>query len=280
MLSIFSFSSIHAEITWNLSSSGILTISGTDMPDFDDSDYAPWYSQRDKIKKVVIENGVTNIGNYAFIDCSITTVTIPNSVTSIGEKAFLCCSGLTSITISNSVKSIGEKVFKECESLSSITIPNSVTSIGDEAFSGCSGLISITIGNSVTSIGESAFEGCFRLNSITIPESVTSIGQHAFYRCYALTSITIPNSVMSLGYSAFDGTEWYGNQPDGLVYSGHFLYKYKGTMPANTKIYVKEGTLGIADGAFVDCIGLTSITIPNSVKSIGNSAFIIVFRDP
>lgn len=185
MLSIFSLGSIHADITWNLSSDGTLTISGTDMPNYDAtpvmiagwdvSEYAymygsecvPWYSQRDKIKKVVIENGVTNIGNYAFYDCSLTSITIPESVTSIGVYAFWCCSGLTSINIPNSVTTLRAGTFACCDSLTSITIPNSVTSIEGVClygvcgcFFGCSSLTSITIPNSVTSIGSSAFSGC------------------------------------------------------------------------------------------------------------------------
>ena len=141
---MLSFVSIHAEITWTLSDDGTLTIKGTDMPDYNgNNNYAPWYSQGNEIKKVVIEKGVTNIGNKAFSDClCLTSITIPNSVTSIGENAFFGCLGLTSITIPNSVTSIGDKAFGFCFGLTSVTIPNSVTSIGYDAFSGCSGLTS------------------------------------------------------------------------------------------------------------------------------------------
>ena len=114
LLSIFSFTTIHAEITWTLSDDGTLTISGTDMPDYSYSN-APWNSQRGKIKKVVIEEGVTNIGGGVFRECTgLTSVTIPNSVTSIGSSAFSGCSGLTSVTIPNSVTSIGSSAFTGC----------------------------------------------------------------------------------------------------------------------------------------------------------------------
>ena len=226
------------------------------------------------LTSVTIPNSVTSIESSAFSGCSgLTSLSIPNSVTSIVERAFQNCSGLTSLTIPNSVTWIEESAFSGCSGLTSLTIPNSVTGIGWSAFSGCSGLTSVTIPNSVTSIGYSAFSGCSGLTSLTIPNSVTSIGKLAFYDCSALTSITIPNSVTSIGWAAFGGTKWSDNQPDGVVYAGKVLYAYKGTMPSNTKINIKEGTTGITGNAFRDCSGLTSVTIPNSVTSIGTYAF-------
>ncbi len=226
------------------------------------------------LTSVTIPNRVTSIGGGAFYGCSgLTSVTIPNSVTCIGDHAFYGCSGLTSITIPNRVTSIGGGAFYGCSGLTSITIPNSVTIIGAYAFYGCSGLTSVTIPNSVTCIGDYTFAECNRLTSITIPNSVIFIDDAAFLNCSSLTSITIPESVISIGYMAFSETKWYKNQPDGLIYAGSVLYKYKGTMPENTKIEVKEGTKGITGYAFCDCSGLISITIPNSVTSIGNKAF-------
>ncbi|MDR0790079.1 MAG: leucine-rich repeat protein [Bacteroidales bacterium] len=148
-----------------------------------------------------------------------------------------------------------------------------VTSIGNWAFIECSGLTSVTIPNSVTSIGGFAFVDCTGLTSVTIPNSVTLIGNSVFYNCSGLTSVAIGNSVTSIGGSAFSGTPWYNNKPDGLVYINNVLYKYKGTMPANTAINIQEGTVSISPEAFEYCSGLTSVTIPNSVTEIGREAF-------
>ena len=132
----------------------------------------------------------------------------------------------------------------------------------------------VVISEGVTSIEDRAFYNYFHLTSITIPNSVTSIGRMAFYNCGSLGSITISNSVTSIEDRAFYGTAWYENQPDGIIYISNVLYSYKGTMPENTSIQVKEGTASISDEAFVGCNGLSSISIPNSVKSIGRYAFV------
>ena len=266
---MIAFNAIHAEITWTLSDDGTLTISGTDMPDYQgyydyDLDgyysYAPWTSQREEIKKIVIEDGVTSIGVGAFASCScLTSITIPNSVTSIGDAAFMVCSGLTSITIPNSVTSIGWQAFVGCSNLTFITIPNSVTSIGDGAFNGCSGLTSITIPNSVTSIGSTAFLGCSGLTSITIPNSVTSIGNGAFNGCSGLISIIVEE-----GNSKYDSR----NNCNAIIEteSNTLIRGCKNTVIPNS-------VTSIGPSAFSGCSSLTSITIPNSVTSIESSAF-------
>lgn len=140
-----------------------------------------------------------------------------------------------------------------------VTIPSTVTYNNDTY--------------NVTSIGFCAFADCSDLTSVTIPEGVTRIVDQAFWDCPNLASINVPSSVTSIGYMAFSNTAWYGSQPNGIIYAGKVLYEYKGTMPENTIIEVKEGTTGIAGGAFWGCSGLRYITIPNSVTNIGDCAF-------
>ncbi len=267
-------------------STGTLTISGTgDMESYASFSKTPWSAYSSSIKKVVINNGVTSIGSSAFSCCyELTSVTIPNSVTSIGEQAFRGCTGLTSVTIPNSVTSIGEQAFYKCTGLTSITIPNSVTSIGKNAFWNCTGLTSVTIPNSVETIRDAAFYGCSGLTSVTIPNSVTSIGERAFRDCSGLTSVTIPNSVTSIGNAAFfdcKGLTSINVAEDNLYYAsidGVLYNKDKNTLimcPGGKtgSITIPNSVTSIGIYAFYNCTGLTSVTIPNSVTSIGTYAF-------
>ncbi|MBQ2520038.1 MAG: leucine-rich repeat protein [Paludibacteraceae bacterium] len=269
---VASFGMMHAEIysgtcgddlTWSLNTEdSTLTIEGYGAMNDYDGQYSatgnipPWYGDMvtsdhaKNIKSVILPNGLTNLGDYAFADCiNLGSITIPSSVTSIGDRAFNDCSGLTFVTIPNSIMSIGKGAFEHCTGLSSIEIPNSITSIEENVFLGCTGLTSVTIPNSVTSIGGFAFYGCAGLTSIEIPNSVTSIGSSTFSYCSSLTSIVIPSSVTSIGDGAF-------SRCTGLSY-----------------IEIPNSITGIENSTFSYCTGLTSITIPNSIISIGNAAF-------
>ena len=203
---------------------------------------------------------------------SIRNVLLGNSVTSIGGFAFNGCTGLTSVDIPSSVINIGSSAFRNCSGLASVSIPNSVTSIGNEAFDGCIGLTSITIPNSVTIIGNNAFSSCTGLTSIAIPNSVTRIGSGAFEGCTKLTSITIPESVTNIGSGAFRNTAWLEDKPNGVVYAGKVAYSFKGELPNDKSIVLEDGTISIAEEAFSG-LGITSLTLPNSVSIIDKRAF-------
>ena len=228
---------------------------------------------------------VTSIGDSAFRGCSrLTSITFTNSVTNIGNFAFAGCSNLIGITIPDSVTNIGNMAFEDCSSLTIISIPNSVISIGGRAFYNCSSLTSVAIPNSVTTIGNGAFYNCSSLTSVTIPDSVTSIGESAFGGCSNLTSMTIPFVGKSksanegydqvfgyiFGYAMVSGN----GQPTGSIFqydSDEFSYYY--FIPSSLRTVIITGG-NISYHAFYNCSNLTSVTIPDSVKSIGEDAFV------
>ena len=239
---------------------GVLTISGSGtMKNFSNSN-SPIRSILGSVKELIIEDGVQNIGDYAFGDNytygrkSLTGLTngsivIPNSVTSIGKYAFYYGYSITSIEIPNSVTSIGDYAFYECSKLSSAKLSSSLGSIGAYTFYNCTTLPSIQIPDSVTAIGNDAFNGCAKLTSVEMPSSLTSIGANAFYNCKVLSSIEIPDGVTSIGDKAF--------------YNCYKLASIE--MP---------GVTSIGNSAFYYCEGLTSITIGENCTNIGDNAFI------
>ena len=245
------------------------------------------------LTNITISNSLTYIGSGAFSNCTgLTSITLPDSVKSVSYDAFYGCSGLTSITVEEgnttyhaagnclieteskalvlgcnnsvipadgSVTIIDFAAFRGCAGLTSVVIPDSVTSIGRYAFSYCSGLTSITIPNSVTSIDLAAFSGCIGLTSITIPDRVYSIGDNAFSGCSGLTSITVE-----------DGNTNYHAVGNCLIETDSktlILGCKNSTIPTDGRVLI------IGGNAFDGCVGLTSITIPNSVEQIDSYAF-------
>ncbi|MDR2809599.1 MAG: Ig-like domain-containing protein [Tannerellaceae bacterium] len=208
-----------ASLTWRLSN-GTLTISGNGpMPHYSSSNRAPWSSHYSNIVNVVIENGVTNIGNYAFCDyyssyyyyTNLKSVTISNTVTKIGEYAFRG-SGLESVTIPNSVTSIEGYAFYGCK-FTTLVIPDNVTTIGDYAFSSCSSLYNLTIGASVGTIGNYAFRNCYSLTSVSVknPTPPDLYYDCSYYDYYSFSGIpidvatlTVPNGSKAAYQSSVD----------------------------------------------------------------------------
>ena len=236
----------------------------------------------------------TTIGDYIFDRCSgLTSVKIIDSVTNIGEGSFYSCSGLTSIKMPSNVTSIGDSAFQNCISLTSVTIPSSVTTISKSTFYGCKSLESVTIPYGVTTIGNGAFQNCISLTSVTIPSSVTTIENQAFYGCKSLESVTIPSSVTSIGSSnnsfsgcyfdsdklinnsSVSGYPWGANicdviQEDGLCISGTTAVNCRKNA---TNVTIPDSVTSIKNNAFLYCTSLSSVTIGNGVTNIAGSTF-------
>lgn len=234
-------------LSWVLTDEGILTISGnSDMYGFtDENDDSVWRRFRQDIKRIVIEDGVTGIGDFAFSNCTnVVSVSLPSTLTRIGKLAFLSCEKLTDLSIPDSVTSIGMGAFHSCEALEYVDIPDGVTSIESETFYFCFALTNIQIPDSVRQIGRSAFYRCTGLTEITIPDNVYAIGNSAFQECSALQSIHLPSRLDRLGDFAFYECSNLDNvEIPGEVYS-------------------------IGQSAFAKCSSLHSLVIPKSVSRI------------
>ncbi|MBP3569394.1 MAG: leucine-rich repeat protein, partial [Lachnospiraceae bacterium] len=261
-----------SNITWTLYSDGTLTISGSGaMCDYETDFFeAPWNEHKNDITTVIIEEGVTTIGRYAFMDCrALIQITIPQSVTTIGKGAFYYCDGLTSVTLPNSISTIQEQTFYSCSSLISLTIPSGVTTIEPYAFTECYDLNSITIPEGVTTIGEMAFCDCTSLETIVIPSSVTTIGVNAFNR--------VPGVSPEDGFLIINGIliEYTGDAEDVEIPSGVTSINDYAFLNNNFIVTVKipSGVTTLGNSAFSNCDSLKEITIPNGMKTIGSYAF-------
>ena len=303
-------------VNWIMTLDGTLTISGkgcvsdyTAVYDKNTSEFvtdAPWQAAKWYIKAVVIENGVTGIGEHAFYACRVLErVTIPDTVTSIGDYAFCFCQELTGVTIPNSVTSLGSYIFNGCDNLAAVTISANVTNIRDCAFRYCYALTTLTIPEGVTTIEWEAFSGCSSLTSVTIPASVTSIGNSAFYGCDALTDVYYggygldwlamgSHGDISKSTTVHFKEDMYGKGMCGL--NVNWVMTADGTLTISGKgrisnydysnrapwyacrqyiksVVIKSGVTGIGNCAFYYCDALTGVTIPNTVTAIGDEAF-------
>ena len=304
-------SGVESSVTWSIKN-GTLTISGTgDMEDYGYNG-APWADEQESIKQVVIEDGVTSIGEWAFGYCrDLAKITLPKTMTGIGDNAFNECNSLTSITIPDGVTSLGEGVFANCASLKTVTIPASVSHIELGwlgAFSGCESLTafnvnaenkalssdngvllngdktevlaypqgksgSYTVPNGVKTIKERAFYMCNNLVSVTLPASVESIEKEAFSTCQnSLTTVKMTNGLTSIGENAFYNCPKLESADIPSTVTNIGSGAFS-NCPALTEAVIPNGVTRIESGTFSSSSGLKSVTIPDSVTSIGSSAF-------
>ena len=277
------------KLNWSFDDeTSVLNITGSGaMTNWNAGENVPWYSIHLKIKSIVFPEGLTTIGNYAFLRCySLASIELPQSLTAVGSYSFSKCTKLSSIVIPDGVISIGAKAFSECSAVTSISIPGSVVSIGESAFYYCSALTTIEIPTGIQSIGDKAFNSCGALTTISIPNTVQYIGEQAFTGCRVLTGVNIPASVTIIGENAFsscnalnyinvnDGNPNYASE-DGVLFD-----KNKETLilypagNARSSYTIPNSVTTIKQRAFIYCRNLLSVTIPNNVTDIEDEAFI------
>ena len=245
------------------------------MTNYNQADQVPWKSVRGQIEKVIIGEGVTGIGNYAFYGCSaLRIVEIASTVTNIGNSAFQNCTSLESIDIPDNVTRIGNSAFSNCWRLSSISLPDNMVTIEDFAFESCKALTSFSFPTGVENISKGVFKNCAKLTSFTIPVGVTSIGQNAFGGCTGLKDITIPNSVESIGNRAFQDCKSLDGVTIPNSVTGIGDHAFSGCSSLESVTFDEDSKLeSISTGVFCWCEKLKEIDIPYGVKSIGQSAF-------
>ena len=259
-------SCLHWEVSTGVLSGKTLTISGTGaMPDFDfpNGNLAPWWNYEalgmltsfgnfkleGELKKVVIKDGVTNVGSYAlFCLPAATQVTLPDSVTRIGRYGIAMCSKLTGMSIPKGVTEIGDFGLAG-NGLTAVTLPDGLQSLGRGAFDSCTSLTNTTLPAAITAVPGKCFANCTKLLTADYKGEVTAIGERAFEGCKSLVTAPIPATVTELGASAFNGCV------------------------ALTDVTLPAGVTAIPDGCFQGCTALADMKLPGTVTSVGHNAF-------
>ena len=265
-------------VVWSLDTgTGVFTVSGTGpMADVYTDDWIPempWSPYQSAITEVIVGDGVTSVGRFAFCRCeNLTTVSLPAGLTVIGESAFEDCGLLASCPLPDSLVEIGHGAFCSCAPLADAVIPAGVTAIGGYAFFGCESLTDIAIPAGVAEIGEWAFASCTGLTDIAIPYGVVTIGEAAFADCDGLVRVTIPDSVTSIGDRAFFNCRALRSAtvPGGVTEIREGTFAWCESLKSVT---LPHGLTAIGELAFLFCTGLTDVTIPDGVAAIGESAF-------
>lgn len=257
---------LHWEVSTGVLSGKTLTISGTGaMPDFDfpKGNLAPWWNYEalgmltsfgnfkleGELKKVVIQDGVTNVSNYAlFFLPAATQITLPESVTSIGRYGIALCSKLNGISLPRAVTAIGDFGLAG-NSFTAVSLPDGLQSLGRGAFDACASLSGMTLPAVITAVPDKCFNDCTKLLTVDYKGEVTAIGERAFEGCKSLTKAPIPAAVTALGNSAFNGCI------------------------ALTDVTLPGGVTAVPDACFQDCTALADMKLPGTVTSVGHNAF-------
>ncbi len=230
------------------------------------------------VEKVTVPDTVTSIGIAAFYDCAeLKAIELPDSIKTIGYNAFYCCSSLTEISLPAKLTSLAADTFYGCHALKKVVLPQALSEIGESAFFGCTALYEVYAVSSETQetegwlrfpeglkkIGKSAFYGCHAFRAVSLPEELVEIGSDAFYQCEGIKGVYVED------LSAYCGINFHNMAASPLFYAENlYLQDVK-----ITELVIPQNVMTVKDYAFTHASSLISVTIPVSVKSIGDGAF-------
>ena len=221
------------KLSWKLNKQGVLTIYGDGaMKNYTYKSEMPWYVCQNKIKSIVIEKGVTTIGDYAFYGMTdATEITIPEGVKTIGAYAFKNSTKITNVTLPNTLTKLGGSAFYGCSDLSELVLPEGMTEIGAYAFKNCTNVNKVSLPTTLNVIGESAFYECNHIKSIEIPKSVNKINNYAFSRCAELGTVIFKENAPEIAEYAFSKVKANAYYPgDNKTWTQDRLKNYGGTL--------------------------------------------------
>ncbi len=263
------------DLTWKLDWTGTLTVSGTGMM-YDFSLYydpkAPWGEYAEDIKAVVITDGATTIGDFAFMNCgNLASVTMADSVTAIGESAFRGCTVLTEVDFSANLNAVEGHAFRDCPTLTAADLGNVVT-LGSNVFANCAALASVSLGEKLTSIGGQCFLNCTTLTEALLPDTVTEIGTDVFNGCAALTTAKLSDALTDLPAYTFNECVSLTTvkMPPYLTTIGERAFYYCQSLES---LQLPFSMIAIGDDAFGHCVKLTDIDFPMALSYVGYFAF-------
>lgn len=264
-------------VVWELDSNGVLTVSGTgEMLDYTWTNFVPntpWHSYEKKIKKVIIEDGITSIGMSSFYDLSyVTDVEISNDVLAIGSYAFSHCRSVKNFVLPSNLQYVGNYCFEMCYGITEFVFPQSVTKLGTSIFYACDNLKSVTLPSGITELPAATFSSCDSLENVVIPSGVKVIGNACFNDCASLKTIILPDNLKSINYMSFRGCSKLEeiSIPDTVTDIGSEAFYSCSNL---NSIKLPSKIESILTYTFYACYNLTNIEIPSSVKTIDTKAF-------
>ena len=259
-------------LKWQLTSEGILNISGTGtMKNYSYKSEMPWFKYLDKINSVVVEEGVTSLGDYAFYGMTnMEEIQLPEGLETIGGYTFKNSQKLNKIELPSTLTKLGESAFYGCTNLTAISIPEGLYTIWAYTFKNCTNLAEVTLPSTLIKIDEAAFYGCSSLKELSIPDSVSIIGIYCFKNCSSLISVDLPAQLTQIREAAFYGTGLTDLEiPEGVTKIDSYAFKNASSI---TTLSLPESLTKIGEAAFYNS-AVHELIIPDSVETIGSYAF-------